>query len=140
MMSMEEQAKVGSAIQQSSLGVKAEVGEGEVEGRSIRFLQVTVSLGIRLVAPTERVPDRPVLFYIEAKFAANYEILEEVDAELVTAFSKFNSVHNVWPFWRQHVYDIAQRGYLPSLDVPLFSGKDLSLPRAQKAAAQKQSD
>jgi hypothetical protein len=44
------------------------------------------------------------------------------DVTCIKIFAELNSVHNVWPFWRQHVFDIVSRARLPHLNVPLFSG------------------
>jgi preprotein translocase subunit SecB len=46
----------------------------------------------------------------------------ELDEKALATFANLNGVHNVWPFWRQHVYDIVQRARLPQLDIPLFAG------------------
>jgi hypothetical protein len=91
-------------------------------GEPIKLLQVTVGLGIRVLA-TEGEPDKaPVYFEIEADFLVEYEVTKAVDDPAIRAFADYNSVHNVWPFWRQHVFDTVSRGRLPHLDVPLYSG------------------
>ncbi len=90
-------------------------------------LQVTVSLGTRVVWP-QKDAEPTVLFLIEADFVVEYEMTGTIDDKAIKEFADFNSVHNVWPFWRQHVFDIVQRGHLPKLDIPLFSGMKSSTP------------
>jgi preprotein translocase subunit SecB len=85
-----------------------------------RYLQVLVSLGVRVVASEGTEEDKPV-FFIEADFLVNYQMSNSLDAECIKAFSNHNSVHNVWPFWRQHVYDVIARSRLPHIDIPLYS-------------------
>lgn len=88
-----------------------------------RELQVLVQLGTRLLIGGEK-PDNggAVQFAIEADFLVRYAAAEDVDDASLDAFATFNAVHNAWPFWRQHVFDIVQRARLPHLEVPLFSG------------------
>jgi preprotein translocase subunit SecB len=63
-----------------------------------------------------------VYVQIEADFMVTYRLQAEIEDPALSAFSNFNAVHNVWPFWRQHVFDIVQRGELPNIEVPLFAG------------------
>lgn len=90
-------------------------------------LQVMVSLGTRVIEQQKDV-EPAVFFFIEADFVVEYEMTGTLDDKAIKAFTDFNSVHNVWPFWRQHVFDIVQRGHLPKLDIPLFSGMKSSIP------------
>lgn len=107
------------ARQQSKRQVKFVLGE--IPGQSeLRLLQVYVELGLRV---TDSEPETPnVFFEIEANFMVEYEIRSEVSEDAIKLFADLNSVHNVWPFWRQHVFDIVNRGSLPQLEIPLFSG------------------
>ncbi|MBL0039624.1 MAG: hypothetical protein IPP28_00945 [Xanthomonadales bacterium] len=66
--------------------------------------------------------DPNAIFIIEADFLVNYEIKSEIDEECIKAFADNNAAHNVWPFWRQHVFDTISRARLPHLDIPLFLG------------------
>jgi hypothetical protein len=84
------------------------------------LLQVRVGLGVRIAGTAGE--HAPVYLEIEADFIAEYEMTSAIDDAALEAFATFNSVHNVWPFWRQHVFDIVQRGHLLPIDVPLFSG------------------
>ena len=87
-------------------------------------LRILVGLGIRFAAVSERF-DGPIYLEIEADFIAEYEVKSELTEEAITAFAGFNAVHNVWPFWRQHVYDIVNRGRLKHIDIPLYSGNPI---------------
>lgn len=104
-------------------------------GEEKRFF-VIVKLGVRLVLEPDKNEgsndgaeaqdaaevEPEVLNTIEANFIVEYAMKGQPSDESLAAFAKFNSVHNVWPFWRQHVFDIVQRGSLPKVDIPLFSG------------------
>jgi preprotein translocase subunit SecB len=103
----------------------------ESDGRNIKLLQVTVGLGIRI---TGMEPEgTPVYFEIEADFLVEYEMVAEVSEAAIKTFADHNSVHNVWPFWRQHVFDIVSRGRLPHLDIPLYSISLAKLESGQDA-------
>lgn len=106
---------------------KGEVKDGE---DTKRIIQIRVSLGTRLVLAEQRDGDvDPILFVIEATFLADYFQNEDLSDEELNVFSSYNAVHNVWPFWRQHVYDIVQRARLPQLEVPLFAGVKEAQPQ-----------
>ena len=127
---------IGGYTQQEFREVVYRVFEGDLNGGLVegKRLFVIVKLGVRLVREPEEdpasepesegvdEPDLEVLVRIQANFIVQYEMLAEPSEESLQAFAKFNAVHNVWPFWRQHVFDIVQRGSLPKVDIPLFSG------------------
>jgi hypothetical protein len=83
-------------------------------------LRILVGLGIRFSA--SEAPDAAIYLEIEADFVAQYEVTASIAEDAIRAFASFNAVHNVWPFWRQHVYDIVNRGRLRPIDIPLYSG------------------
>jgi len=115
----------GEGFQQGKRAVSFTEGEAAGgEGAAKRLLQIRVELGTRVVSdPTG--PEPEVLFFIEAEYIVEYELIDHLPEEAIKAFAEFNAIHNVWPFWRQHVFDIVQRAKLPHLDVPLFSGAKL---------------
>ncbi|MGB0513489.1 MAG: hypothetical protein ACPGJE_01460 [Wenzhouxiangellaceae bacterium] len=91
------------------------------------IVQFYVGLGLRLAgqAPedTAEKNDPPVFLEIEANYLVEYEITDSgVSENALKAFAQYNAVHNIWPFWRQHIFDLRQRGGLPKIEVPLFSG------------------
>lgn len=111
--------------------VRAAKAEAQIDGKSLDLLLVFVDLGIRMVHASMPEGAEPhVYVQIEATFLVEYELLEELPEEAVNAFAESNSVHNVWPFWRQHVFDTVQRGALPHIDVPFFT---VSKPRTTKS-------
>lgn len=110
-----------TARQEHMRGVRFIAGEAELEGRTVKVLQILVKLGTRVVADMQS--DNPeVYFLIECEFQVEYEMTGDLDEKALATFANLNGVHNVWPFWRQHVYDIVQRARLPQLDIPLFAG------------------
>ena len=109
------------ALQQHKRGVRFAFSETESDSSTPRELHVAVSLGERVVDQAD-AEDPRVYFGIEAEYLVVYEMTEQLSEEAIKAFSDLNSVHNVWPFWRQHVFDLVERARLPKLEVPLFSG------------------
>lgn len=132
--SMEDGERLGY---QSMRGVRVDLaGMVNDDGEEIDVLKVFVSLGIRCIAARKSTAEdgaKPehsgddeeevVLYALESTFSVDYEILEPMPEEYVSSFANFNSVHNVWPFWRQHVYDTLKRASLPVPDVPFFAGQ-----------------
>ncbi len=87
------------------------------------LLFVKVDLGVRLVDASDLNDSDPIVYVvIEADYVLIYRMLGELDDESITEFAEANSVHNAWPFWRHHVFDIVQRGNLPKIDIPLYQG------------------
>lgn len=109
------------ALQQHKRGVKFSIGKRENGQNLTHELHVLVSLGERVVdnAPED---DPRVYFGVEADYLVVYDMLREVSEEALKAFADFNAVHNVWPFWRQHVFDLIGQARLTPLQIPLFSG------------------
>lgn len=115
------------AEQQHKKTVSAAVGEAEIGSGKVKLFQATVSFGTRVVSNGSKETKEPlVLFLIEADFLVEYEINGDVPEDALKAFAQFNCIHNAWPFWRQHVFDIAQRGRLPQLDIPLLPGMKIA--------------
>lgn len=115
-----------SAEQQARVSVRLErLDPEQAEDDSPPLMQCLVHLGTRLVAPGngETESDPPVYVEIQAEFRVTYEIsVQDLSEDAMKVFAQFNVIHNVWPFWRQHVFDVVQRGGLPKLEVPLFAG------------------
>jgi preprotein translocase subunit SecB len=117
---MPEQDEV-EALQQHKRGVRFSVEEQDRAGSSTRELHVMISLGERVVdCVTDQDPK--VYFGIEADYFVVYDMICPISQDALTAFADFNAVHNVWPFWRQHVFDLIGKARLPTLQVPLFTG------------------
>lgn len=114
----------GRLEQQYRHGVQARLGSEIAEGVETKLMLATVTLGTRLVGEAGD-GEPPVHVVIEADFQVEYELQDGLAEDALKAFVNFNVVHNVWPFWRQHVFDIVQRGGLPPLEIPLFAGAKL---------------
>lgn len=108
---------------QTFRAVEPEILEVEVEGEEQKklVLRALVRLGIRMV-PTEQKDPDPI-YTLEATFCADYFILTPPSEETFQEFVDFNCIHNVWPFWRQHVFDTIKKASLPVPSVPLFAGQ-----------------
>lgn len=101
-----------------SVSVARQPVSGVDNARELLF--VIVELGTRVKARADSDPR--VCFEIEADFVAQYELAERVADERIQQFAELDAVSDVWPFWRQHVFDIVQRGGLPPVEIPLSSG------------------
>ena len=101
------------------------------EGVESRHLRAVITFGVR--AATEQVSpeDTPetkrdaYLYEVEASLAAQYRIVGEATDDQIRDFVAFNCVHNVWPFWRYHVFDALKRASLPVPAIPFFAGRSL---------------
>lgn len=118
---MQDAPENAKAWQQHKRGVQyateGSVADGDQE------LHVLVQLGTRvLMSQEDQGNEGAVQFEIEADFLVRYAMSEVIEESALDTFANLNSVHNAWPFWRQHVFDIVQRGRLPQLEVPLFAG------------------
>ncbi len=100
-----------------------------LDGEKADILRVIVRFALRVVAngnedvAAEDVTHDEILHEIEAAFAVSYLMVEQPDEKTLHEFVSFNCVHNAWPFWRQHVFDVLKRASLPLIEVPLFGGR-----------------
>ncbi|MDD2758728.1 MAG: hypothetical protein PHH11_00385 [Methylomonas sp.] len=112
--------ETGELGQQTKLGVKAKKKDLSTSEQSVSILRVFVDLGTRVVnlaVPAETDPTP--LYQIEAVFQVDYELTGSIEQEALDEFARFNAVHNVWPFWRQYVFSVANQAGLPCPEVPL---------------------
>lgn len=100
-------------VQQSRQGVDVELAE--IDGK--KCVRAVVDLGVRLV-DVEQV----TRCQVTARFLLIYQCKQDLSERQLEALSD-NFVHNAWPFWRQHVFDLVQRSRLPRIEVPLFGGQ-----------------
>ncbi|MEJ1364959.1 MAG: hypothetical protein RPU64_07800 [Candidatus Sedimenticola sp. (ex Thyasira tokunagai)] len=100
------------------------------DGNELKLLRVSVNLGIRAIKSRDEEveaqekadgEDEAIspLFLIEAVFRAEYLIEGELSDAEVQEFCHYNAVHNVWPFWRMHVFNTLKLASLPQLNIPL---------------------
>lgn len=122
-MGIEAFSYKGDAIQEHKRAVQYGQGDGEIDGRAVTLATFEVELGTRVVRK-EVVGDaaKDVIVEIDARFLVLYEIGQPISEEAMDLFAKLNAVHIVWPFWRQHVFDLVQRAHLPRLEIPLLAG------------------
>lgn len=112
--------------QQSKIAVTTEdITYAGQDDKDIDILRIYVSLGHRSVDDTnqnnEEVKKEPIiLFKIEASFRVDYHRKGKISKEAVKEFANNNAVHNVWPFWRQYVFQTIQQACLPHVDIPLL--------------------
>lgn len=114
----------GMGTVQTKRNVRYTKTTSTIEGDKALSLEILVSLGIRVVDKGASLENPKFLFMIEADYMVEYRIISEIADEAAKAFASFNGVHNVWPFWRQHVFTTIQQGRLPHIEIPLFSGQE----------------
>ena len=99
------------------------------EDGTIPILRAYVQLVVRGFDEDQEDAETQALFAIRGEYRVDYLEVKELTETELDAFTEFNSVHNVWPFWRQHVYETVSRASLPRITVPLFR----AIPGAPKA-------
>lgn len=88
------------------------------------LLRVLVELGVRSVYKgTPEEPVDEVMYTLEATYSAEYIVHQVPSKAELSSFIEFNCVHNVWPFWRQHVLETLRQATLPAPVVPFFPGR-----------------
>ncbi len=92
----------------------------KVDGKDV--LVVKVQLGVRLIDRDSEEEDQNVYSEIQTDYLVFYDVSKPLSQECFQIFSEYNAVHNVWSFWRQHVFDLVLRSKLPHIDIPLLSG------------------
>lgn len=118
---------------QSRHGFEAEVLDAEAAGgETAELFRVKVTQGLRAIVDLDGGQEEP-LHTIEATFAVEYRIVRPLPHEKMTEFIEFNCAHNVWPFWREHVYSTLRAASLPVLNVPFFPGKKIKKLRKSRA-------
>ena len=99
--------------QQGMLSISFEEASYSNEDEDFNIFRAYVNLGVRAVKSQEKnVEEDEVLFTIESTFRVEYIENEKLTKKEAEEFSKFNSVHNVWPFWRKHVFDEIGRAHV----------------------------
>ena len=102
------------------------------EDGTIRILRAYVQLVVFGIDADEQSEDKKALFAIRGKYRVDYLETKELTEVELDAFTQFNSVHNVWPFWRQHVYETISKAGLPRITVPFFRAI-LGEPKAKRS-------
>lgn len=130
-------AQLQDVRQQSKLSVTADIlssanGQGDT-GKRGAILRALVTVGVRFVATAgegiedeksqkdqKGQPGSTVMGEIEATFCAMYRYSNELSDDELAEFLRFNAVHNVWPFWREHALRVAAESKLPRPSIPLM--------------------
>lgn len=99
------------------------------ENGTIPILRAYVQLVVRGFEEDHKGAETQALFAIRGEYRVDYLEAEELTETELEVFTEFNSVHNVWPFWRQHVYETVSKASLPRITIPLFR----AIPAAPKA-------
>lgn len=95
-------------VRQSSV---AELGE------NTKILKVCVDLGVRwAVEDTEDAEERAK---VEASFAAEYIIKDDLEDDSINEFSLKNASYHIWPYWRELVASMSERLRLPRVTLPI---------------------
>lgn len=100
-------------------------------GNSSKMLRVLYECAFRLIPqegsetkdPTKDFgeDDAPKTLAMSiARFAAYYQITDELEKDAIDEFAKFNVGYHVWPYWREYASSIAARFKLPTFMVPLY--------------------
>ncbi len=94
----------------------------------INLFRVYVELGARAISEraakrsTKNKSSPKIYFTVEATFRVDYLMKDKLTKNEAEEFSNFNAVHNVWPFWREHMLHSLRAAELPHLNVPLMRG------------------
>lgn len=100
--------------------VQVETCEANGQDNTIKLFRVFVELGVRIIdLDNQPQEDQNAVFQIEATFQVDYELIGDVGQKALEEFAHFNTVHNVWPFWRQYVFNTANQAGLPCPEIPL---------------------
>jgi hypothetical protein len=105
--------------QQNKIAIGAEFLEAESERNTERLINAKVEFCARYIVEEN---DNEVTAYaeIEACFIAKYSQLKDISEEAISEFMKFNVVHNIWPFWREHAFRLSAQAKLPTPIISLY--------------------
>ncbi len=122
-------------LQQSHQSFMVEEVEYRGKEGDFQILRAYISLGVRTTSINEENEgDKEIYFTIEGTFRADYLMNGSLNEKEIQEFCKHNVVHNVWPFWRSHVFQLTRLSALPQLSIPLLKPKT---PNATKKAAKR---
>ena len=108
----------------------------DAEGETIRILRANVQLGVCGFDENKNGAGTKALFTICATYRVDYLEAKQLTENELDAFTQFNSVHNVWPFWRQHVFETVSKASLPRVTIPFFRSVP-GTPKAKRSTRRK---
>ena len=103
--------------QQNKLSISAEFLESENSKDGERVIHAKVSLGYRYIVEKD---EEKILAELEACFIAKYFQNKKICDAAIEEFMKYNVIHNVWPFWREHAFRLSTEANLPKPMISLF--------------------
>ena len=103
------------------------------EEGTIRILRAYVQMVVFGIHEDEGSEGEKALFTIRGEYRVDYLEVKELTEIELDAFTQFNSVHNIWPFWRQHVYETISKASLPRITIPFFRAIP-GEPKAKRSA------
>lgn len=104
--------------QKNSAEINADIFEPiEKTEDSFQLLNIKVSLKVALY--NQENQEKP-LYTISACFLAKYVQRYELNENALKEFIQFNSLHNIWPFWREHALRVASLANLPKPQIQLM--------------------
>jgi len=112
--------------QQAKLAVNAEFLEADSEENdNHEIINAKVNFGLRFITEDEDEKVN-ILSEIEACFIAKYLKTEDTSEEAISEFLKYNVIHNVWPFWREHAFRMSSEAKLPHPLISLYKEQPTS--------------
>ena len=105
--------------QQNTISVSAEFLEPVDEKDSSKLILAKVEFALRFILENTDC-EATSLAEIDACFVAKYHQANEISEDAISEFMKFNVVHNVWPFWREHAFRTAAQAKLPTPMISLY--------------------
>ena len=103
------------------------------ENDPVRILRAYVQLLVLALDKDDHGKKAQKLFSIRGMYRVDYLEEKKLTQNELDAFTQYNAVHNVWPFWRQHVYETVSRANLSRITIPLFRALPGS-PKAKRSA------
>ena len=123
--------------QKSNVRVSVDkVSFADTEGEAIHILRANVQLGVYGFDEDKKGAGAQALFTIRATYRVDYLEAQQLTENELDAFTQFNAVHNVWPFWRQHVCETVSKASLPRVTIPFFSSVP-GTPKAKRSTRRK---
>ena len=103
------------------------------EDDTVRILRAYVQLLLYALDRADKNKKSQELFSVKGEYRVDYLEKKELTQKELDAFTQFNAVHNVWPFWRQHVYETIAMASLPRITLPFFRAIP-GVPKAKRTA------
>lgn len=122
-----ESAFPDNMLQENKLSISADFLESaeKKEEAASKLVNAKVQLVVRYMVEDDE-SNTEVLAEIEACFLAQYTLKDGASEKAIDEFMKYNVIHNVWPFWREHALRVSAEARLPRPQIPLFRAQPTS--------------